>query len=58
MGRCVGQGATPVELDRCAMEGMRPEKRSSGDFCMVRVFAVSDATTVRTARWLRDTQDT
>lgn len=25
-----GQGVTPVELDRCAMEGMRAEKRGGG----------------------------
>lgn len=58
-----GQGVTPVELDRCAMEGMRAEKRGGGGgvewgvICVVRVFAVSDAAKVRTdcVRRLRDT---
>lgn len=44
----MGQGATPVELDRCAMARMRAEKRGGGAFCVVRVFAVSVAATVRT----------
>lgn len=46
-----GQGKIQVELNRCAMEAIRAEKRGRGGWvgglCMLEVFAFSNAARVR-----------